>query len=121
MFEYLYDTFQYLIPALVFAVLVLIISTICIALMKQRFSIEHIPSIASGFMASYLSSLGGVYSVWPSFLILFILVAFVKLSTNAEFDLKSLFEDHKWSALLFSVVYVVCTNYFLRAFNPVTQ
>jgi hypothetical protein len=118
MFQYLWDTFDYLIPICGFIVVYIFVLVTITSIVKRRLEVSPAAPALSAFMLAYVSALGGKYSIWPSAVLLGAGLAFQRFTAIGHVEIRSLFQSYRWQAITFCAAYIVCTNYFLRAFQP---
>lgn len=118
MHQYLWDTFDYLMPITAFIMLLIFVLVVISSTMKRRLELSPIAPAFSAFMLAYVSALGGEYSIWPSVVLLGAGLAFQGFIADGRVEIRSLFQSYRWQAITFCAAYIVCTNYFLRAFQP---
>ncbi len=118
MIQYLWDTFDYLMPICGFIVVYIFVLVAIASTLKRRLEVSLITPALSAFMLAYVSALGGEYSIWPSVVLLGAGLAFQGFTAVGHVEIRGLFQVYRWQAVTFCAAYIVCTNYFLRAFQP---
>ncbi|MES2542775.1 MAG: hypothetical protein V4583_19690 [Pseudomonadota bacterium] len=118
MSQYLWDTFDFLIPITMFLVSFICFAVVIASARYRKLTLSPIAPAGSSFMLSYISALGGKYSLWPSLLLIIVALAFQGFSIGKRIEFDRLAKQYSWQVITFCSVYVVCTNYFLRAFQP---
>jgi len=117
MFKYLQDTLEFLMPAVAFSGAYLVIAVIFASISSRKIDTSQASPVVSAFILAYIRALGGTYSIWPSLLLLLAAVVLSGFSASWSVDLKRTLSEYRWHGLAFCIIYVVCSNYFLRAFK----
>lgn len=118
MAQYLWDTLDFLFPITIFLAAFTFFAVLIASLGCRRLQFSPIVPAGSAFVLSYISALGGEYSLWPSLLLIVVALVLQGISSGARIEPDRIVKDYRWQVVTFCTVYIVCTNYFLRAFQP---